>query len=237
MHHSFSLKRVKQVQIGDIIYFEEDVFIKNNNKFAFLGKRCTICKVMAQYGSGKVLCKIIKSAGANAEPAGLEIEKPIGNLLSGTYFTDTNFNKENLQAGGHLEGEQNGKKVIMDDASKGGMSVGSKHTDGGIQGTVGSHDKPIEFEGEEIILTAPVASNPKTYDIEGELLTGRQIASKINQDNGGVAIMEDGGQAGSCRCSGKMYKFGGTAISDSDIIKYINFMNQSVQDRILSLKK
>lgn len=230
----FNLQRVVSVSAGDKIYYEEDVFVKKNDKFVFKGKRLAIVSVLKMNPDGSFLCKIMKSAGYNADPIGAEIAKPLKNLLKGYSVPG---DEETLKKGGHLEGVENGKKVALADASKGGMGVGAKHTEGGIKGSVGTENKPIEFEGEEIILTAPVSSNNEKYDFEGEQLTGREIASRINVANGGVAFA-DGGQANSCRCtSKKMYKFGGQTVTDKDIINYINFMNKSVEDRILALKK
>lgn len=230
----FNLQRVASVKVGDTILYEEDVFVKKNDKFVFRGVRLAIVSVLKANPDGSFLCKIVKSAGANADPLGAEIAKPVRNLLKGYVIPN---DENNLKKGGHLEGMENGEKVILTDASKGGMGVGAKHTEDGIKGVVGTEKKPIEFEGEEIILTAPVSSNPDKYEFEGEQLTGREIASRINVANGGVAFAE-GGQANSCRITRKkMYKFGGQAVTDADIINYINFMNKSVEERILALKK
>ena len=46
---------------------------------------------------------------------------------------------------------------------------------------------------------------------EGEMLTNREILSKINQSGGGVPIFEEGGM---CGCSGKKYNFGGNVVED-----------------------
>lgn len=230
-------KRVTTITAGDIIYCEEDVFIKKHNKLVFAGKRVMVVQVIEQKVKGELICKIMKSAGTNALPVGIKISRPSANLKRGWQLTDITFDDEKLKSGGYLEGTQNGKKVQMADASKGGMSVGAKHTDGGIKGTVGSQEKPIEFEGEEIILTAPVASNPEKYEFEGKEMTGIEIASHINEKNGGVAIAASGGQASKIKCCGKTFNFGGMVISDKDIFNYINFMNKPVQERILHLKK
>lgn len=233
-----NLRRKKPISIkpGDIIFYEEDVFVKKDNRHTHAGSRITIGQVQGPGGlPGELSLKVIKSAGFNAEPKGVIVSKPLSTLMRGWQLLDINFNDE-YKSGGHLEGTKDGQPVQLDNASKGGMSVGSKHTEGGIKGAVGTEGKPIEFEGEEIILTAPVASNNETYEFEGKKMTGREIASKINVDNGGVSFAE-GGEAGSCRCKHKEYKFGGQTYTDKDIINYINFMNKGVSERILLLKK
>jgi hypothetical protein len=235
MGSNFKLKRVVQVNIGDIVYYEEDVFIMENKKPVFFGVRCTVVKVEKSLSPGQVLLKVIKSAGANAEPCGAQITRSVDNLLCGYDLNDMVFDSDKMKSGGHLEGVQNGKPIELDTAKQGGMSVGASHEEDGIKGVVGGEKRPIEFEGEEIILTAPVASNTDKYDFEGQQLTGREIASKLNVDNGGVSFAE-GGQPGKCRCSGKKYNFGGQTIADADILKYINFMSNNIQDRIIYLK-
>lgn len=235
MIENFKLKRVTKINAGDTIYYEEDVFIRYGKKHKCIGRRCMILQVVRPGMGGDIILKVIKSAGANAEPVGVHISRPPANLTSGYNLNDITFD-DKMESGGHLEGKDGGKNVKMDDASKGGMSVGASHEDGGIKGLVGSEKKPIEFQGEEIILTAPVASSTEKYDFDGQQLTGREIASKINVDNGGVSFA-DGGEV-PCKCGGKMYNFGGvTTLSDRDILKYLNFMSQSVPDRILYLKK
>jgi hypothetical protein len=234
----YSPKPVEEPKIGDMIYYEEDVFTfasKADTQPVFAGKRISIIQVLRPGDPGQLICKIIRSAGYNADPIGAEIPKPIPNLKTGYLLQDMKFDNGSYKSGGQLEGEKDGKKVVLDNASQGGMSVGSKHTEGGIKGVVGSQQQPIEFEGEEIILTAPVSSNPDTYEFEGKKLTGREIASQINQDNGGVSFAE-GGQP-NCRCKHKEYKFGGSTMNDRDIINYINFMNKPINERIQHLNK
>ena len=55
-----------------------------------------------------------------------------------------------------------------------------------LGGQPGTDQKPIYFTGQEVILTAPVSDNKSTSEFEGEQLTDLQIASKLNEKNGGV---------------------------------------------------
>lgn len=226
-----------QVNLGDIIYYEEDVFCMEGDRYKCIGRRCCLAQVLRPTAiPGEVIIKIVNSIGVAAFGEGVEIDKPVNCLLRGKMVSDTQNNISSFQPGGHLAGTKNGKEMQLDSAKQGGISKGSSHDNGGIKGSVGTEKRPIEFEGDEIILTAAVASNPDTYEFQGKQMTGKQIASQVNQDNGGVSFA-DGGEAHSCRCSGRSYKFGGNTISDRDIVKYINFMSLPVNDRILLLKK
>lgn len=207
----------------DIVLVQEDVFCKKNGRYVHAGVRVNLLKIKSPGIQGEATCEVLESFGINAYMPGVKIDRPVVNLLNGYSATAEIIERFSFKSGGHLEGVENGKPVKLDDAKKGGMSVGSKHSEGGIKGEVGTEQRPIEFEGEEIILTAPVASNPNKYEFEGQQMTGREIASKINQDNGGVSFA-DGGQA-NCKCSGKMYKFGGDTFSDRDIIIRLNGNN------------
>lgn len=225
-------QKTRNIQPGDMISYKEDVFTPGNGMYKCIGERRTRVEVIS-VTKGGAICKVINSVGPNADPVGALISRPVANLLRGKVIR-SGQSEEDYKSGGHLEGVKDGKKVVLDNASEGGMSVGASHADGGIKGSVGTQDKPIEFEGEEIILTAPVASSDKKYEFDGQELTGREIASKINVDNGGVSFSE-GGKTDSCKCRGKTYKFGGDVVSDRDIINYINFMDKPVKDRILFL--
>jgi hypothetical protein len=63
-------------------------------------------------------------------------------------------------------------------------------------------------------------SDSKKREFEGEMLTNKEILSRINQSGGGVAFA-DGGKVNDCGCSGKKYKYGGRMMTDFDIVKSI----------------
>jgi hypothetical protein len=194
-----SLPKPKKVENGSCILFEDSVFLMKNGKPVFSGIRQIVGRIVGEGIPGYAKVEVLSCAGVNPFPVGTRIEKPIPNLLKGHQFDhQVQDGILKLKSGGHLEGYSGNKKVALDTADKGGMSVGSRHSEGGIKGSVGTTERPIEFEGKEIILTAPVADNPKRYDFEGSQLTGKEIASKINQDNGGVSF-ERGGIP--CACS------------------------------------
>lgn len=205
------------VQPGHILLYSEQIFVKNHNKSTLAGERICAVEVLKQSISNAFFVKIIKSKGFNAFPENSVISKPVSNLLRSFRIND-HLDKLNFKSGGHLEGvDESGKKIKMDDASRGGMGIGSSHADGGIKGEVGTEKRPIEFEGNEIILTKKVSDDNTLYEFEGKQMTARQIASKLNVDNGGVAFAEGGEVPEKIKCSGKRYNFGGNAMSDSEI--------------------
>lgn len=225
LHYQLSkLPRLYTIEPGKIIFICEDVF--KEKKYA--GTRKIIAEVMGfSQTKGSVKIKVLASEGINKPFTGSVIERPTGNVLYAPVLTREDvpvFRRERepvYKSGGHLEGvDKNGKKVELDSAKSGGMSVGSKHTEGGIKGSVGAENRPIEFEGEEIILTAPVASDDTVYDFQGKKMTARQIASDLNVKNGGVSFADGGVTA--CKCSGKTYDFGGKTMSDKQIIEMLN---------------
>lgn len=56
----------------------------------------------------------------------------------------------------------------------------------------GETDKPIEYEGGEVILTRGVLKNPKKYEFNGRMMTSKEIASAINEKHTGVSFDEGG---------------------------------------------
>lgn len=107
----------------------------------------------------------------------------------------------------------------------GGLLVGKRHSEGGIKAINKSTGQPLEMEGGEVVITRNAVSDDTKREFEGEMLTNKEILSKINQGGGGVAIFEEGG----CLCSGKKYKYGGETISDYDILKRMSMQDRQYQ--------
>lgn len=105
------------------------------------------------------------------------------------------------------------------DGKKGGLFVGRSHADGGIKAINVDTGQLIEVEGQEVIITKDAVNDPTKREFDGQMMTNKQILSKINQSGGGVSF-EKGGEteSNSCGCSGKKYKFGGELIPDYEII-------------------
>lgn len=210
---------------GKCIEIKEDIFYLEKGKYRHAGKRTIIGEITRATIPGFYNIEVIASEGPNSLLKGTLIQRPAGNLINAkdcSNLTGNIFTRKEYKAGGHVEGIKNGKKIEMDNARQGGIGKGASHAGGGIQGSVGTQEHPIEFEGEEIILTAPVADDSTLYEFEGKKMTPRQIASQLNVDNGGVAFAE-GGDVHSCRCSGKSYNFGGKTVTDFYIVEDIRY--------------
>ncbi len=121
------------------------------------------------------------------------------------------------KSGGALHNEEG----VKDDAKEGGLFVGQSHSDGGIKAYNVSTQQPIEVEGGEVIITKKAVDDGEKREFEGEMLTNKEILSRINESGGGVSFA-DGGQIHGCGCSGKKYNYGGETLEDFMIIKRMN---------------
>jgi hypothetical protein len=108
--------------------------------------------------------------------------------------------------------------------SAGGVLVGKRHSEGGIKAVNKSTGQPLEMEGGEVVITRKAVSDNKKREFEGEMLTNREILSRINESGGGVKIFSDGGdiESHTCSCSGKSYKYGGKMMSDYEIAHHLS---------------
>jgi hypothetical protein len=121
---------------------------------------------------------------------------------------------ERFEVGGTVKHE----KGATTDGKKGGYFEGRSHADGGIKAFNVSTQTPIEVEGGEVIITKKAVDDDDLKEFEGEMLTNREILSRINQSGGGVAF-EDGGEIHSCNCTGTKFAYGGETIEDYEIIR------------------
>jgi hypothetical protein len=126
--------------------------------------------------------------------------------------------KETLP-GGTLVGKNN---EITDNAS-GGLAIGRSHKENGIKAINKATGQHIEFEGGEVIITKPAVEDNELREFEGQMLTNRQILSKINESGGGVSFAEKGLELPTeLYCSGKSYKYGGETLTDYEITQKIS---------------
>lgn len=121
-------------------------------------------------------------------------------------------------AGGVLVGKREGQTIIHDKGTQGGYFVGKLHKEGGIQGINKSTGQPIEVQGGEVIITAPAVADQSKREFEGEMLTNREILSKINEKGGGVSL-ENGGEI---YYTGTSYNYGGKTMTDYEIMQSMN---------------
>lgn len=128
------------------------------------------------------------------------------------------------------------KSAISGSGNTGGLLVGRRHSEGGIKAVNKSNGQPIEMEGGEVVITRNAVSDNKKREFQGEMLTNREILSRINQSGGGVAIFEEGGEmtGRGCSCKGHKYNYGGRMMSDYDILKD---MNKSDEERMYEMQQ
>ena len=119
--------------------------------------------------------------------------------------------------GGGIKYEKGGQ-VKHTFGKYGGYLVGNRHSEGGIKATNKSTGQPLEMEGGEVVITRNAVSDNQKREFEGEMLTNKEILSRINQSGGGVSFA-DGGEVKSCRCHGKSYKYGGKTMTDFEIVR------------------
>lgn len=134
-----------------------------------------------------------------------------------------------MKDGGEVNPDNNSVKnsVLHNSGSSGGMLVGNRHSEGGIKAINKSNNQPIEMEGGEVVITRNAVSDDKKREFEGEMLTNRQILSRINSSGGGVSFEDGGDVPHACSCSGKEYKYGGKVMKDYHIVNYINGDNKT----------
>jgi hypothetical protein len=137
-----------------------------------------------------------------------------------------NMNKlESLEQMMEKGGSVYGNKKDPHDAKKGGFFEGNSHADGGIKAKNVDTGQIIEVEGNEVIINKKSVADETLREFEGEMLTNRQILSKINEEGGGVSF-EDGGEVKyNCNCIGKKYNFGGELLDNNAIVNKINENN------------
>jgi hypothetical protein len=129
--------------------------------------------------------------------------------------------------GGSVKG--NGKH--SNDAKNGGYFEGNSHANGGIKAINKDTGQIIEVEGNEVIINKRSVADTTKREFEGEMLTNREILSRINESGGGVKF-EDGGEMehSTCGCSGKKYKYGGETLEDYVILHRISKSTSPKED-------
>ena len=106
------------------------------------------------------------------------------------------------------------KTIKHIDGNIGGYLVGRRHSEGGIKAINKSTNQPLEMEGGEVVITRNAVSDGKKREFEGEMLTNKEILSRINAGGGGVSF-EEGGEIHSY---GNKYNYGGHLMSDHEIL-------------------
>jgi len=144
----------------------------------------------------------------------------------------TESKAENNPTGGVLVGKRQGQTIIHDKGTLSGYLVGKTHAEGGIKAINKSTGQPLEMQGGEVVITAPAVSDQTKREFEGQMLTNRQILSKINEKGGGVAFAEDGMEIPKdIKRTGASYNFGGKTMTDHEIVTFINGGYVSYKDK------
>jgi hypothetical protein len=117
---------------------------------------------------------------------------------------------KSMKKGGEIDPDNKQIKEAMThkSGSAGGLLVGNRHSEGGIKAVNKSTDQPIEMEGGEVVITRNAVSDEKKREFDGEMLTNREILSKINESGGGVSF-DKGGKVEDEDCGCEHYDEGG----------------------------
>jgi DNA polymerase III sliding clamp (beta) subunit (PCNA family) len=132
--------------------------------------------------------------------------------------TLTEDKAEQTPTGGVLVGKRKGQTIIHNKGTLSGYLVGRTHAKGGIKAINKSTGQPIEVQGGEVIITAPAVADQTKREFEGQMLTNREILSKINEKGGGVSL-ENGGEI---YYNGSSYNYGGKTMTDYEIMQSMN---------------
>jgi hypothetical protein len=122
--------------------------------------------------------------------------------------------------GGEINPDNKGVKDYFAHGSGnvGGVLVGKRHSEGGIKAVNKSTNQPLEMEGGEVVITRNAVSDNEKREFEGEMLTNKEILSRINESGGGVSFADGGDIPESIHTSGKEYAYGGKMVKDHDIV-------------------
>ena len=134
-------------------------------------------------------------------------------------FDNTTFYSSDIMAkGGEIDADNPTIKneVIHKSGKVGGLLVGKRHSEGGIKAINKSSNTPLEMEGGEVVITRNAVTDEKKREFEGEMLTNREILSRINESGGGVSFAK-GGETDDYDCGCDKMADGGD--TDSKIYK------------------
>lgn len=131
-----------------------------------------------------------------------------------------------FKKGGKVDFDPDGEikdKIVHSSGKVGGMLVGKRHSEGGIQAINKSNGQPLEMEGGEVVITRDAVSDPQKRMFNGKYMTNREILSAINVSGGGVSFA-DGGEVPSSISvnSDTEFSFGGNTMNATDVMKRLS---------------
>lgn len=106
-----------------------------------------------------------------------------------------------------FDGEMKTNKQILSDINTEAGGVEIKEQGG-----------EIKVKPNSVIITRTAILDDTKHEFEGEMLTNKEILSRINQSGGGLAFEAGGEVPENIMVTGKQYKYGGKMMSDSDIV-------------------
>lgn len=101
------------------------------------------------------------------------------------------------------------KEIKHNLGAAGGYLVGRSHANNGIKAINKATGQPLEMEGGEVVITKPAVEDTELREFEGEMLTNRQILSRINVSGGGVSFADGGEVPNELYFDEKEYSYGG----------------------------
>lgn len=203
-HNYSQLPHLESLSDGEKFLLKEEVFKGSQPKHS-----CTRYMEVEVMGKGGMLdslkLKVHKTYGKDSLHPLTIITRPIRNIMNKGRALSNNLmgNAKEMKSGGELNPDKKEVKNYFAHQSgeAGGVLVGKRHSEGGIQAeNKGTGDK-LEMEGGEVVITRNAVSDPTPREFEGKKMTNREILSKINESGGGVSFAS-GGQA-DCGCDGK----------------------------------
>ncbi len=201
------LPKISELGIGKTIVLKEEVFGGNADNPKHLGKRFIVAEIVGLGGmKGTVRIKVKESAGANPLHKNMVIERPVSNIMKrGREYEQTVAAKKDgdFKEGGELNPDNKEVKQYFAHKSgdAGGVLVGKRHSEGGIQAVNNGTGQNLEMEGGEVVITRDAVSDTTLREFEGKKMTNREILSAINQSGGGVAFSDGGKVENDCGCA------------------------------------
>lgn len=101
------------------------------------------------------------------------------------------------------------KEIKHNLGAAGGYLVGRSHANNGIKAINKATGQPLEMEGGEVVITKPAVEDTELREFEGEMLTNRQILSRINVSGGGVSFADGGEVPNELYFDEQEYSYGG----------------------------
>lgn len=220
------LPAINDLGVGKKFVLKEHYYNNQNGKPTHQGCRYLIVENMGDAQMSDCLkLKVHHCYGGGGVTTMGIITRPIKNIMNkGRDMGESLASgvEKAFKKGGELDPDKKEVKQYFEHKSgaAGGLLVGKRHSEGGIQAINKSTGQPLEMEGGEVVITRDAVSDSTLHDFNGKQMTNREILSAINESGGGVKFAEGGDV--SCLCSGKEYKLGGKTYKDYELFKKIN---------------